>query len=168
MSADRWDQVSEAVELLNEGDAEAAVQKLRVVVVHDPGNADAHYWLGKALSRLNQFGAATVALQMALRQAPSFLGAWVELALCQRELGHLDDAIRSGTRALALRDDDPDALHLLGVSHAERAAEGDFKAAVRFLERFVAQRGIAAEAKLDAEVLLKALQMKLRGDARAN
>lgn len=168
MSTDRWEPVAEAVELLNEGDVEGAVQKLRVIAAHDPANADAHHWLGKALARLGQFGAATVALQMAIRQKPDFLGAWVELGLCQRELGHLDDAIRSGTRALALRDDDPDALHLLGVSHAERAAEGDFKAAVRFLERFVAQRGIAAEAKLDAEVLLKALQMKLRGDARAN
>lgn len=168
MSTDRWDQVSEAVELLNEGDVEAALQRLRVIAAHDPGNADAHYWLGRALSRLAQFGAATVALQMALRQAPEFLGAWVELALCQRELGHLDDAIRSGERALSIKGDDPDALHALGVAHAERGGPGDLKTASNYLERFIAQRGVSAEARVDAEVLHKALKLKLAAAASAN
>jgi tetratricopeptide (TPR) repeat protein len=168
MPSDRWEEVAEAVELLNEGDVEGAIQKLRVVAAHDPHNADAHYQLGRALGRLQQFGAATVALQMALRQEPAFLGAWVELALCQRELGHLDDAIRSGERALALREDDPDALHALGVAHAERAGDGDFEVAARYLARFVALRGVAAEARLDAEVLLKAITQKLAQAAKSN
>lgn len=161
MSADRWEQVSEAVELLNEGEVEAAVQKLRVIAAHDPGNADAHFWLGRALSGLGQHGPATVALQMALRQSPEFLGAWVELSLCQRELGHLDDAIASAGRALAIKDDDPDALHALGVAHAERGGPGDLAAAAKHLERLLAQRGVSAEARVDAEVLHKALRLKL-------
>lgn len=161
--SDRWEDVSDAVELLTEGEVDAAVQALRAIAMRDPTNADAHYWLGRALVRRQEMGPAMMALQMAVKQAPDFLGAWVELGLCQRELGQLDAAIRSAATALGLRADDSDALHLLGVAHAERGGEGDLALAVQYLARFLAQRGIAAEARLDAEVLHQAISRRLAG-----
>lgn len=159
------DGLDDAVERMREGDLEGALAALRALATRDPLNPDVHFQLGQCLASLGQFGAATVAYKMALRQAPGFLGAWVQLGLCQRELGHLDDAVASGEKALALRDDDVDALHLLGVAHAERAAEGDLRRAERYLHRALRAPGIGAEARADVELLHQAVRLKLaRGE----
>ena len=133
-----------------------------------PLNADVTVRNGQGPAVLGQFGPATVAYKMALRQAPTFLGAWVQLGLCERELGQLDDAIRSGEQALRLRDDDCDALHLLGVTLAERGHEGDMRAAEAHLRRALRAPGMSAEARADAELLHQALVLKLTRGAAVN
>jgi tetratricopeptide (TPR) repeat protein len=162
------DALDEAVERLHDGDAEGALADLRVLATREPLNADVHFQIGQCLAALGQFGPATVAYKMALRQAPTFLGAWVQLGLCERELGLLDDAIRSGEQALRLREDDCDALHLLGVALAERGHEGDVRAAEAHLRRALRAPGMSAEARADAELLHQALVLKLSRGAVAN
>jgi tetratricopeptide (TPR) repeat protein len=162
------DALDEAVERLQDGDAEGALADLRALATREPLNPDVHFQLGQCLAALQQFGPATVAYKMALRQAPTFLGAWVQLGLCERELGHLDDAVRAGEQALALRDDDCDALHLLGVALAERGHEGDLRAAEAYLRRALRAPGMSAEARADAELLHQALRLKLTRSPAAN
>lgn len=162
------DALDEAVERLQEGDAEGAVEALRVLATREPLNADVHFQLGRALTALGQYGPATMAYKMALRQAPTFLGAWVQLGLCQRELGLLDDAIASGEKALALVADDPDATHLLGVAHAERGAADDLPRAEAYLRAFLRGHAMAAEARVDAQILHQAIQQKLAARRDSN
>ncbi|MFO0628339.1 MAG: hypothetical protein U0325_22385 [Polyangiales bacterium] len=162
------DALDEAVERLREGDAEGALADLRVLATREPLNADVHFQIGQCLAALGQFGPATVAYKMAVRQAPTFLGAWVQLGLCARELGQLDDAVQAGEKALSLRDDDCDALHLLGVALAERGAPGDARAAEGYLRRALRSPGLSAEARADVELLHQALVLKLSRSAAAN
>lgn len=157
--------LDDAVELLVEGDAEGSVAALRVLATREPLNPDVHHHLGRALVALGQYGPAIVAFKMATRCAPAFLGAWVQLALCQRELGALDEAIASGEHALRLSADDSDALHLLGVAHAERGGEGDFARAEGYLREVLKGRGLSAEARVDAEVLHQAIRLKLAANS---
>jgi tetratricopeptide (TPR) repeat protein len=83
------DALEEAVERLRDGDAEGALADLRVLATREPLNADVHFQIGQCLAALGQFGPATVAYKMALRQAPTFLGAWVQLGLLGLEVAML-------------------------------------------------------------------------------
>lgn len=53
----------------------AAVDALKKAVTNDPGNADAHNWLGFALRKQGKFDAAFAAYQEALRLDPRHKGA---------------------------------------------------------------------------------------------
>ncbi len=156
--AARWQAVEEAAELLREGDAEGAIPLLRAELERDPGNVYAHFHLGNALAHAGKHGPALAAYAEAERRAPAYLGAVVAKGWCLHELGRFAEAVRAGQRALELRPEDPDALYLLGVSHAEM---GDRRAAIEHLERYLATRP-EVEARHEAEALLTALRGKAR------
>lgn len=156
--AARYEAVEEAIELLREDDTAAAIPMLRATLEGDPANVYAHFYLGTALATEGKHGPALAAFTEAERRAPAYLGAVVSRAWCLHDLGRFAEAVRAGQRALELRAEDPDALYLLGVCHAEL---GQRAAAIAHLERFLATHP-AVEAKHDAEALLSALRGKAR------
>ncbi|MEZ4405560.1 MAG: tetratricopeptide repeat protein [Polyangiales bacterium] len=156
--ADRWDAVADAVELLHEDRYDDAITALREVLRADPGNDHAHFHLGVAFMRKEAAGPALAAFANAARLKPEHLGATVYQAWCLYELGRFADAIAMGQRALGLRADDGDALHVLGLASAEL---GHRDQAIEYLSRFV-NTNPSAEDRFDAEALLAAL----KGSAR--
>jgi tetratricopeptide (TPR) repeat protein len=154
---ERWAAVEEAIELLHEEDVDGAVRVLREVLLADAENA--HYYLGLAFMRRDKAGAALAAFAEASHRDPAHLGAVVYRGWCLYELGRFEEAIDAGERALEIKADDDDALHLLGLAYAET---GRASAAIGYLERFVKGRP-SAEDRFDAEALL----ITLRGGARA-
>lgn len=154
----RWDAVEEAVELQHEGLYDEAIPVLRAVIERDPTNPLAHYQLGRCLHAKEQYGPALAAFSEAERREPTYLGAVVMRGVCLFELARFDEAARAGRSALALRDDDPDALRLLGFTYAELGQRRD---AIECLEKFLAAH-ITAEERFDAEALLSALRGKAR------
>lgn len=158
VDAARFEAVEEAIELLREEALDEALPMLRAILERDPGNAYAHFYLGTALASESKHGPALAAFTEAERRAPGYLGAVVARGWCLHDLGRFAEAVRAGQRALELRAEDPDALYLLGVSHAEL---GQRAVAIAHLERFLATRPVV-EAKHDAEALIAALRGKAR------
>lgn len=155
---ERWSAVEDSIEMLHEEDVDGAVKALRDVLLADPGNAHAHYYLGLAFMRKEKAGAALAAFAEAIDRDPAHLGAQVYRAWCLYELGRFEEAIDAGERALEIRADDDDALHLLGLAYAETGRKAQ---AMEHLERFLKGRP-SAEDRMDAEALL----ITLRGGAR--
>lgn len=154
----RWSAVEEAIELLHEDDVDGAIAALREVLLADAGNVHAHYYLGLSFMRKEKAGAALAAFAEATHRDPQHLGAHVYQGWCLYELGRFEEAIDAGERALEIRGDDDEALHLLGVAYAET---GRKSAAIGYLERFLKGRP-SAEDRVEAEALLTTL----RGHAR--
>ncbi len=154
-----WDAVEDAVELLHDERVDEALPLLRAALERDPGNVYAHFHLGTALASQGKHGPALAALTEAERREPSYLGAVVARGWCLHELGRFAEAVAAGERALALRADDPDALHLMAQSYAEL---GRPREAGACLERYL-KSNLTVEARFEAEALLKAL----RGEAAA-
>ncbi|MBK8691742.1 MAG: tetratricopeptide repeat protein [Deltaproteobacteria bacterium] len=154
---ERWAAVEEPIELLHEEDIDGAVKALREVLLADPGNAHAHYYLGLAFMRKEKAGAALAAFAEAIDRDPGHLGAQVYRGWCLYELARFEEAIDAGERALEISADDGDALHLLGLSYAETGRNVE---AMMCLERFLKGRP-SAEDRMDAEALL----ITLRGGA---
>ncbi|MDB4928111.1 MAG: hypothetical protein JWM10_595 [Myxococcaceae bacterium] len=155
---ERWAAVEEAIELLHEEDVDGAVEALRAVLLADADNVHAHYYLGLAFMRRDKAGAALAAFAEASHRDPAHLGAVVYRGWCLYELGRFEEAIDAGERALEIKADDDDALHLLGLAYAET---GRKSAAIGYLERFLKGRP-SAEDRFDAEALL----ITLRGGAK--
>src|SRR4051794_30715168 len=117
-NASWWDAVTEAAELLREGQNEAAVGELRATLDREPANAYAYYFLGAAYFERGDFELARGAYEQAVTHAPGYLGAVVGLGHALRMLGRMDDAVRVGERAIAmsgLEAGDPDTHYLLGL-----------------------------------------------------
>ncbi len=156
--AARWGAIDEALELLREESPDEAIPMLRAALERDPGNVYAHFYLGTALASQGKHGPALAAFTEAERRAPAYLGAVVARGWCLYELERFVEAIRAGERALELRDEDPDALYLLGVCYAEH---GDRRAAIAHLERFL-KTNPSVEARHDADALLQTLRGRAR------
>lgn len=155
---ERWAAVEEAIELLHEEDVDAAVEALRGVLLADADNVHAHYYLGLAFMRREKAGAALAAFSEAAHRDPAHLGAQVYRGWCLYELGRFEESIDAGERALEIKPDDDEALHLLGLANAETGRRTE---AMAYLERFLKGRP-SAEDRMDAEALL----ITLRGGAR--
>lgn len=152
----RWDAIDEALELLREERVDEALPVLRAVIERDPGNAYAHFHLGTALASQGKHGPALVALSEAERRAPGYLGAAVARGWCLHEMGRFREAVQAGERCLGMQADDPDALHLLALSHAEL---GEPREAAGYLERYL-QGHLTVEERFEADALLQALRGK--------
>jgi tetratricopeptide (TPR) repeat protein len=151
--AGRWDAAEEGAELVREGELEAAIQALERVILVDPGNPYAHFFLGNAHFERGAFDKAMKAYVLALERAPEYVGAMVALGHTLRMLGRYQQALRMGVQVLARDKDDPDALYLMGLAHYARGEEA---AAKTYLERFLAT-GPEVEAAQEARGLLEIL-----------
>lgn len=148
-----WDEAQEGAELLAEGEAARAVQVLEALLLREPKNEYACFFLGAARFELGDYSKALRGYVSALEIVPEYLGAMVGAGHALRMLGRHDQAIRMGQQVLARQKEDPEALYLLGASHFAR---GDDATAEDFLTRFLAQKP-ELEAATEAQGMLQVL-----------
>lgn len=149
----RWDAVQEAVELLREGERDAAMAELLRVLEKDAENEYGYYYLGMAYFEQGEFVQAMKAYLKAVELAPGYLGAMLGLGHTLRMLGRYEEAIRVGKQVLSQELEDPDALHLLGLVHFAR---GDQAEARDYLQRFLNTRP-ELEVSMEVEGILQVL-----------
>ncbi|HJK91523.1 MAG TPA: tetratricopeptide repeat protein [Polyangiaceae bacterium LLY-WYZ-15_(1-7)] len=156
--AAKWSAVEEGLELLQEGDVDAALAELTRVVEVDAENEYAHFFLGNAYFEREDFPRALKCYVTALEVAPKYIGAMVAAGQTLRLLGDHARALRMGKQVLRLRKDDADALYLLGMVHFQR---GEHPQARGFLERFL-QTNPEIEVAMEVEGMLQII----RGEAQ--
>lgn len=84
------------------GDYAAARLALRESLAEDPGQATAHYYLGKVEADAGAPTRAAAALRRAVGRQPDLVGALVELAEIEAGLGHTDEAVQRLGQVLEL------------------------------------------------------------------
>lgn len=137
-SADRaWEAAQEGAELIAEGQLDEARRVLEALVLAQPDNEYAYFFLGSAHYELGNFEKALAAYVKALELSPEYVGAMINAGHTLRMLGRYPQAIRMAQQVLARQKDDPDALFLLGTAHFAR---GDNAAAERYLQQFIDTR----------------------------
>ncbi|MCS6900726.1 MAG: tetratricopeptide repeat protein [Myxococcales bacterium] len=149
-----WEAVEEVAEVLQEGQFHQALYLLRDVVRVDRKNPYVYYFMGIAFYELGQLEEARDAFRAAVKIAPGYIGARGSLAQVLRRLRDYRGAITEGKATLALRKDDPDALHALGMAYA---ALGQRSEARRYLEAFLRSRP-EYEATQEAQLVLQLLE----------
>lgn len=154
LESKRWEAAEEGIELLRAGDTEQAIDELLRVVRDDPENEYAYHFLGHAYFEKEAFPEALKSYVEALRLAPDYVGAMVGAGQTLRMMGEYDRAIRLGRRILEGRQDDPDALFLVGAAHFQK---GENQAAKQYLERFL-ETGPELEVALEVEGMLQVVR----------
>lgn len=154
LSDARWDAAEEGAELLREGEVDAAIAELERVVLIDPDNEHALYFLGAAHFEKGRFDKAAKAYVEALRVEPKFSGALVGLGHALRMQGRPTEALKIGRELLERDEGDSDGLYLIGLAHYAR---GEAAAAERYLLRFLDSRP-EAEVANEARGLLAVLR----------
>ena len=134
---DAWERAQVGAELIAEGEHERAVVAMRELLVREPDNEHASFYLAAAHFERAEYPEALKAYVRALELAPGFLGAMIGSGHTLRMLGRYEQAIRMAYEVLQRSKEDPDALFLLGASHF---AIGNKDAAEKALERLLATR----------------------------
>jgi cytochrome c-type biogenesis protein CcmH/NrfG len=154
LQSKRWEAAEEGMELIRAGEVDRAIDELLRVVREDPENEHAFQFLGHAYFEKQAYPEALKAYVEALKIAPDYVGAMVGAGQSLRMMGEYDRAIRIGRRALQKRQDDADALFLVGAAHFQK---GENQAAKRYLERFL-QTGPELEVALEVEGMLQVIR----------
>lgn len=155
--SDAWNEVEEAVELLEGGEHAAAFAELERVLAANPTNELAHHYRGHLLFEKGDYPEALRAYVRSLELAPGYVAARVGAGQCLRFLGEHDKAIRMAREALRVAPADADALFLAACVTFSR---GERHASEQYLERFLAT-GPELEVALEARGMLRIL----RGEA---
>ena len=151
VDADKWEQVEEGVETLQEGDLAAALVELQRATTTFPDNEYAHYFLGNVYFEQGDHARALKCYVRALELVPDYLGAMIGAGQSLRLLGDHTRALRMGKQVLRVRRDDPDALFLVGATFFQRA---EYDQARPFLERFL-ETNPEIEVALEIEGMLQ-------------
>jgi len=152
-----WDAAEEGAELMGDGDHDAAIARLSEVVLRQPQNHYALFFLGSALVEAGEPARALKSFVSALALKPDYPGALIGAGWALHTLGRYQEGIRVGKQVFAKSKEDPDALYLCGLCHY---ALGDNAAALSYLTRFVNTRP-EIEVAMEAEAVLQVL----RGEA---
>lgn len=150
----RWAACEEGIELLHEGNFEAAVLELSDVVAEDEQNEYAAQFLGTAYYEQQKFEQALACFVRAMELKPRYLGALIGAGQTLRLMGQTERAIRMGKEVLRLHPDDPDALYLLGACHFQR---GENRLAHGFLQRFL-ETGPEVEVMLEVQGMMQIIR----------
>src|SRR5439155_27283269 len=84
------------------GEYESAVSHLRQATIQDPGDAEAHYYLGSVLVKLNSLDHAILSLSKAVELNPYDSGSRVSLAAALKRAGRATEADEQTKQAQAL------------------------------------------------------------------
>ena len=133
----QWEAVEEAAELLQERLFPQAMIELRRVIMAQPNNPYAYFYLGVAFFESEQMEAARDAYRAAVTLSPDYLGARVSLSHVLRQLGDVTGAIGPAQEALRGFPKDGDAMHALGLAEA---AKGNRREAKKHLTGFLEQK----------------------------
>ena len=142
------------MELLHAGELDAAIDELLRVIRDDPKNEYAFHFLGHAYFEKEAYKEALRSYVEALVLAPEYVGAMLGAGQALRMMGEYDRAIRMGRRVLQKREDDQDALFLVGAAHFQK---GENQAAKRYLERFL-ETSPELEVALEVEGMLQVIR----------
>src|ERR1700710_2044053 len=115
---DRWEEVEEAAELLQEAHFAEALAILRDVILAHPDNMYAFDLLGDAFFELKKYVEARDAYRAAVRVSPEFLGARVALSHALRLSGDPRAAALEANTALRYHPKDGEAHHAKGLALA--------------------------------------------------
>lgn len=154
VQSERWEAAEEGMELLQDGEVDRAIDELLRVTREDPQNEYAFHFLGHAYFQKEAFPEALKSYVQALTLAPSYVGAMLGAGQALRMMGEYDRAIRMGQRVLQTRENDGDALFLVGATHFQK---GENAAAKRYLERFL-QTNPELEVALEVEGMLQVIR----------
>jgi len=130
----QWEAVEEATELLQERLFPQAMIALRSVIMAQPNNPYAYFYLGIAFFETDQMEAARDAYRAAVSLSPEYLGARVSLSHVLRQLGDVTGAIGQAKEALRRFPKDGEAMHALGLAEA---AKGNRREAKKHLTGFL-------------------------------
>ncbi len=150
----RWEAAEEGMELLHAGELDQAIDELLRVAREDPQNEYAFFFLGHAYFEKEAYPEALKSYVEALALAPDYVGAMLGAGQTLRMMGEYDRAIRMGQRVLREREDDADALFLVGAAHFQK---GENQAAKRYLERFL-ETNPELEVALEVEGMLQVVR----------
>ena len=150
----RWEAAEEGMELLHAGELDQAIDELLRVAREDPQNEYAFFFLGHAYFEKEAYPEALKSYVEALALAPDYIGAMLGAGQTLRMMGEYDRAIRMGQRVLQEREDDADALFLVGAAHFQK---GENQAAKRYLERFL-ETNPELEVALEVEGMLQVVR----------
>lgn len=130
----QWETVEEAAELVQQEQHHQALFVLRELARVHPRNPYVYYFMGVSMYELGQLEPARDAFRAAVKLEPKYVGARGSLAQVLRRMRDYRGAIVEGKAALGLRNDDPDALHAVGMAYAGLGQRGE---AARYLEAFL-------------------------------
>jgi tetratricopeptide (TPR) repeat protein len=156
-SEDHWDAAQDGAELVAEGEFQAAVRVLTELIVRQPDNEYAYFYLGSAYYELEDYPRALASYVKALEIVPDYLGAMLHAGHALRMLGRHDEALRMAQEVLRRAPDDSDALFLIGTTSFAR---GDYAKARTHLERFL-HTNPEIEVATEVEGMLQVIRAKL-------
>lgn len=107
--------LSLALRALDDGQIEQAIQLLQFAITVNPGNAEAHYHLGRAHLQRDRLPAAEAALRQAVQLAPRHAPAWSALGKTLFRQGNPRDARQALETALKLEPGNQDAAETLNL-----------------------------------------------------
>jgi tetratricopeptide (TPR) repeat protein len=154
---DNWDAAQDGAELVAEGEFASAVTVLTELIVRQPSNEYAYFYLGCAYYELEDYPRALKSYVKALEIVPGYLGAMLHAGHTLRMLGRHDEAMRMGHAVLERAPDDGDALFLVGTAAYVR---GDYAKATTYLERFL-HTNPEIEVATEVEGMLQAIRDKI-------
>lgn len=117
-----------------EGDFNEAAAMLRLSLMQDPHNAEAHFHLAECLYREDNLAGALERYYAAVEQDRDYLEAWTQIGCLHRELGELESALDAFDIAMEVHPEYPDAH----FQKAETLAElGHVAEAVPYWRRYL-------------------------------
>jgi tetratricopeptide (TPR) repeat protein len=128
----------------SEGEFREAAEMLRISLMSDPHNAEAHFHLAECLYRQDNVAGALERYYVAVEHDREYLEAWTQIGCLHRELGELESALEAFEIALTAHPEYPEAH----FQKAETLAElGQFAEAVPYWRRYLSydSRGPWAE-----------------------
>lgn len=128
----------------DEGDFAEAATALRLSLISDPGNAEAHFHLAECLYRMDNVAGALERYYAAVENDREYLEAWTQIGCLHRELGEPESALDAFDIALDVHPEYPDAH----FQKAETLAElGRIAEAIPYWRRYLSydSRGPWAE-----------------------
>ena len=88
--------------------ASIRIEMLRALVAESPGDATAHFLLGRALLDAGHAPEAIAAFQAAIGADPGYTAAYRQMGNAQEAAGRIDDAIATYRRGIAVAQETSD------------------------------------------------------------
>jgi tetratricopeptide (TPR) repeat protein len=137
---------AQAVNQINSGKYEAAIELLNLAIRLRPDYATAYYNLGTAYYFLDQSENAITALQKAIKLCPSYTEAYNQLGVVYADVAQYGKAIAAFEESISQNPDDSIAYYNLGCTYIRLKT---FKAAIIALERAVQLQPSNVEARIN-------------------
>jgi tetratricopeptide (TPR) repeat protein len=116
LTAAEW--MDEGCRMLDEGEAQEAVEALRMSLMEDGGSPVGNFHLAEALYRVGNSQGAVERYYTAIEGDHNYVEAWTQVGCLHEELGEVTSAIDAFQVALEIHPEYPDAhLHLAELLH---------------------------------------------------